>query len=76
MDYKKEAEDLIKQHYVIIFNHECDCSEEIVITQLAKEHALVTINNIIKIAYWEYMESSGKKEKEYLLNVKQEIEKY
>ena len=40
----------------------------------SKEYALIAVDEIIDIAYWEYMESMGEKEKEYWNEVKQEIE--
>jgi hypothetical protein len=39
----------------------------------AKECALIAVDEIIDIAYWEYMESMGEKEKKYWQEVKQEI---
>jgi hypothetical protein len=39
----------------------------------AKECALIAVDEILDIAYWEYMESMGEKEKEYWEEVKQEI---
>jgi hypothetical protein len=39
----------------------------------AKKFALIAVDEIIELAYWEYMESMGEKEKEYWEEVKQEI---
>ena len=39
----------------------------------AKQCSLVAVNEIIDIAYWEYMESMGEQEKKYWQEVKQEI---
>jgi hypothetical protein len=39
----------------------------------AKQCALIAVDEILDIAYWEYMESMGEKEKEYWQQVKQEI---
>ena len=41
--------------------------------QFGKQCALIAVDEIIDIAYWEYMESMGEKEKEYWNEVKQEI---
>jgi hypothetical protein len=39
----------------------------------AKQCALIAVNEIIELAYWEYMESMGEKEEKYWQEVKQEI---
>jgi len=41
----------------------------------AKKCALIAVDEIIDIAYWEYMESGSKEEKIYWQEVKREIEK-
>ena len=38
-----------------------------------KQCAIIAVDEILDIAYWEYMESMGEKEKEYWEEVKQEI---
>jgi hypothetical protein len=40
-----------------------------------KQCALIAVDEIIDIAYWEYMESMGGMEKDYWNEVKTEIEK-
>jgi hypothetical protein len=42
---------------------------------MAKQCALIAVDEIIDIAYWEYMESGSKEEKIYWQEVKREIEK-
>jgi hypothetical protein len=39
----------------------------------AKQCALIAVDEIIELAYWEYMESMGEKEEKYWQQVKQEI---
>jgi hypothetical protein len=39
----------------------------------AKKFALIAVDEIIELAYWEYMESMGEKEEKYWQEVKQEI---
>ena len=39
----------------------------------AKQCALIAVDEIIELAYWEYMESMGEKEEKYWQEVKQEI---
>ena len=41
----------------------------------AKQCALITVDEILDIAYWEYMESGGEQEKKYWNEVKTEIKK-
>ena len=41
----------------------------------AKKCALIAVNEIISIAYWEYMDSGTKEERQYWQQVKTEIEK-
>jgi hypothetical protein len=38
-----------------------------------KQCAIIAVNEILDIAYWEYMESMGEKEEKYWKQVKQEI---
>jgi len=40
-----------------------------------KRCALIAVDEIIDIAYWEYMESMGEQEEKYWEEVKQEIQK-
>jgi hypothetical protein len=40
----------------------------------AKKFALIAVDEIIELAYWEYMESMGEKEEKYWEEVKQEIQ--
>ena len=41
--------------------------------EMAKQCALIAVDEIIDVAYWEYMESMGEKEEKYWKQVKQEI---
>ena len=40
-----------------------------------KQCALIAVDEILDIAYWEYMESGGEQEKKYWNEVKTEIKK-
>jgi hypothetical protein len=42
---------------------------------IAKDCALIAVDEIINIGYWSFMESGGKQEQEYWDKVKQEIQK-
>jgi len=56
-----------------LFNDELGADVELYWHELAKQSALLAVDEIINIAYWEYMESMGEKEKEYWNEVIQEI---
>lgn len=43
--------------------------------ELSKKSALIAVDEIISIAYWEWMDSGGGEEKNYWQEVKQEIQK-
>ena len=57
-----------------IFNDELGADVELYWHELAKQSALFAVDEIIDIAYWEYMESMGEQEEKYWQEVKQEIE--
>lgn len=40
---------------------------------LSKQCAIITVDEILEIEYWQYMESGGKQEQIYWQEVKQEI---
>jgi hypothetical protein len=56
-----------------IFNDELGADVELYWHELAKQSALFAVDEIIDIAYWEYMESMGEQEEKYWQEVKQEI---
>ena len=56
-----------------IFNDELGEDVEIYWDKLAKQTAVIAVDEIIDIAYWEYMETMGGQEKDYWNEVKQEI---
>ena len=70
MTPKEKAKELVdkfqKQIFFEITDERLDINE-------SKGCALIAVNEILDIAYWEYMESMGEKEEKYWQQVKQEI---
>jgi len=73
MTPKEKAQELIGKCFDVFIN---DKDEHYAKTawRLSKQCALTAVDEILDIAYWEYMDSGGGQEKEYLLQVKKEIE--
>jgi hypothetical protein len=44
----EKAQDLITKHYIVLFDSDSDKGEEILVTTLAKEAALITVDEIEK----------------------------
>lgn len=42
---------------------------------VAKQYALIAVDEILRIEYWAFMEMGGKQEEDYWQQVKNEIEK-
>jgi hypothetical protein len=66
MTPKEKAKELVDKYEFVYIQNYTSMFE-------VKECALIAVNEILDIAYWEYMESMGEKEKEYWQQVKQEI---
>jgi hypothetical protein len=75
MTPKDKSQELVNKYKNILMDEDTDCGNEVLCTLIAKSCALIAVDEIIDIAYWEYMDSGGGQEKEYLLQVKKEIEK-
>lgn len=45
---KEKAKKLVDNHRLILINSETDCSEELLCTLIAKQCALIAVNEIIK----------------------------
>jgi hypothetical protein len=56
-----------------IFNDELGEDVEIYWDKLAKQTAVIAVDEIIDVAYWQYMESMGEQEEKYWNEVKTEI---
>lgn len=48
MTPKEKAKKLVDNHRLILINSETDCSEELLCTLIAKQCALIAVNEIIK----------------------------
>jgi hypothetical protein len=67
MTTKQKAEELVNQYRMILMNEDTDCGNEILCTSIAKQCALIAVDELIKevnhsdVVYWK--------------EVKQEIQK-
>ena len=66
MTPKEKANELIDKYQFVYIQNYTSMFE-------VKECALIAVNEILDIAYWEYMESMGEKEEKYWQQVKQEL---
>ncbi len=66
MTPKEKAKELVEKMAIYHWTDVCDYEG-------AKQCALIAVDEIIELAYWEYMESMGEKEEKYWEEVKQEI---
>jgi hypothetical protein len=66
MTPKEKAKELVDKYSFVEIQNYTSMFE-------VKECALIAVNEILDIAYWEYMESMSGKEEEYWKQVKQEI---
>lgn len=73
MTPKEKAQELVSRFLSINLSQVSELVDGIRI-RLAKESALIAVDEIINIAYWEYMESGGGQEEKYWIQVKQEVE--
>jgi len=51
-DAKEKAVQLFNKYYVSILEIDHDLSEEIIISILAKKHALIAVDEILKVAFY------------------------
>jgi hypothetical protein len=72
MTIKDKAINLFNKHYLLILEIDNDLSQEIIISILAKKHALLTVDEILQANHIWYKDSIPYK---YWQEVKQEIEK-
>jgi len=80
MTPQEKAEELVDKYRVTLIMSDTEASEEILCTTIAKQCALVAVDEILKILPTnEYLEDLGKyienRERVYYKEVKQEIEK-
>ena len=67
----KKANDLINQYRMVLMNEDTDCGNEILCTSIAKQCALIAVNEIETVLLQERVFESL----DYWQEVKQEIEK-
>jgi hypothetical protein len=73
MTPKEKAEVLVNSYRIILMNEDTECGNEILCTSIAKQSALIAVDELIEIAcdYSDYDETVTK---EYWEKVKIEIE--
>jgi hypothetical protein len=73
MSTKDKAEDLFMMYVNKGMSQIKPVINRVIRKEMAKQCALIAVDEIIELAYWEYMESMGEKEEKYWQEVKQEI---
>jgi hypothetical protein len=73
MKPKEKAEDLFMMYVNKGMSQIKPVINRVIRKEMAKQCALIAVDEIIDVAYWEYMESMGEKEEKYWQEVKQEI---
>ena len=73
MKPKEKAEDLFMMYVNKGMSQIKPVINRVIRKEMAKQCALIAVDEIIELAYWEYMESMGEKEEKYWQEVKQEI---
>jgi hypothetical protein len=66
MDHKEKANDLVDTFRIVLMNEDTDCGNEILCTLIAKQCALIAVDEIIDNTYLHF---------DYWQQVKTEIEK-
>ena len=79
MNAKDKEEELVNKHRMILMQSDADLSEEIQCSIIAKQCALISVNEMIKLNGELYLNSIGldyyREKNAYLFDDKQEIEK-
>jgi hypothetical protein len=83
MKTKEKAEDLVNSYRIILMNEDTECGNEILCTSIAKQCALIAVDEILKIEhpqiiiYTEIIKNSIRDyfQDEYWDEVKKEIQK-
>jgi len=78
MSAKDKAKDLVDTYRIMLMNTDTECGEEILCTVIAKYSALIAVDEMMSVLpFTDINTSLGRyceKEKEYLEEVKQEIQ--
>ena len=78
MTPKEKANELVDKCRFALYDNLPSLQSEIFkqsMTEASKQCTLTAVDEIMNIAYWEYMDSGGGQEKSYWQQVRQEIEK-
>ncbi len=72
MTPKEKAEELVNQYRMILMNEDTECGNEILCTSIAKQSALIAVDEILIIQeYWGGINNTNY---QYWQEVKQEIQ--
>jgi hypothetical protein len=74
MTPKEKASKLVDDYRAMLMNEDTECGNEILCTVIAKQCALITVDEMIDIRNGLYI-NEGSIAHQWLLDVKQEIEK-
>jgi uncharacterized protein (UPF0212 family) len=53
---KEKAEELVNSYRIVLMNEDTECGNEILCTSIAKDSALIAVDEIMKVIGWEGME--------------------
>jgi hypothetical protein len=74
MSAKEKARELVDSYRIILMNEDTECGNEILCTVIAKQCALIAVDEMIDIRNGLYI-NEGSITHQWLLEVKKEIEK-
>ena len=75
MSAKDKAIELVDTYRIMLMNSDTECGEEILCTVIAKQCALIAINEMIDFRNALYI-NEGSLAHQWLLDIKKEIENY
>ncbi len=75
MTAKEKAIQLVDNYRMLLMNEDTDCGNEILCSMIAKQCALIAVDEVIDAINGMVNEESGYSADEYYLEVKTEIEK-
>ncbi len=73
MTPKEKSNDLVDTFRIVLMNEDTDCGNEILCTLIAKQCALIAVNEIMNITHFD--KYSDEEHQNYWQQVKTEIEK-
>jgi uncharacterized membrane protein len=75
MSPKEKAISLVNRYRIILMNEDTECGNEILCTGIAKRCALIAVDEILDVDYFDMSEEHFENIMEYWEQVKHEIEK-